>query len=458
MPFVQRLSAALLAGGRHGDLSASGGALSPLTAVPAGSLSAAAARALLAAAAPFVLLDAATAAHGFRDWLQPLPTTAAPAAPPSALGSSAALAALSPPPTVPVTSEPPFPPQPARDANAAEAYAAAHASTRLPVLEALAAIDANVPDVAFESARRLYVKDWHAVVDTLGTAPYAVPPLFADDWLNWWCDIRTVAGAAPADFRFVYAGQAGSWTPLHHDVLYSASWSANVRGWKLWLLIPPTPGNLAALHDRWGALRFCSVLLADEVAALEAAVVATAAAGEALPVCDAPVEVDALAYAERACARAALSGCRFALQPPASVLYVPAGWRHEVHNLSQPTLSVNHNFFSGAIGLRDAWEFLARGVAAARVSLADCRTRPLAAVAAAEIGSAAAAATPVDWAWEALVQRLVKTDAGLCYDDVRILPFCCWSHCARLRVRARAPLSAVLPVFLPPHCSSSLSC
>lgn len=42
-----------------------------------------------------------------------------------------------------------------------------------------------------------------------------------------------------ADYRFVYCGPAGSWTPLHSDVLRSYSWSANVAGRKRWVYPGP---------------------------------------------------------------------------------------------------------------------------------------------------------------------------------------------------------------------------
>ncbi|CAN0242181.1 unnamed protein product, partial [Laminaria digitata] len=52
------------------------------------------------------------------------------------------------------------------------------------------------------------------------------------------------------DYRFVYIGPKGTWTPLHHDVLNSYSWSYNVCGSKHWTLFPPeaTPD----LYDRYG--------------------------------------------------------------------------------------------------------------------------------------------------------------------------------------------------------------
>lgn len=43
---------------------------------------------------------------------------------------------------------------------------------------------------------------------------------------------RVQAQVGASDYRFVYVGPAGSWTPLHSDVLRSYSWSANVGGRK----------------------------------------------------------------------------------------------------------------------------------------------------------------------------------------------------------------------------------
>ncbi len=87
-------------------------------------------------------------------------------------------------------------------------------------------------------------------------APYDVPAYLSSDWLNAHFDMlaqqqeeqqrRRVRGPESAgdggpgegggvrcsDYRFVYLGPAGSWTPLHSDVLRSNSWSGNVAGTK----------------------------------------------------------------------------------------------------------------------------------------------------------------------------------------------------------------------------------
>lgn len=94
-----------------------------------------------------------------------------------------------------------------------------------------------------------YLKDWHlARQHPLAAAGlYRPPPALGFDGLNAWCDTH-----ARDDFRFVYVGPARSWTPLHHDVLFSASWSANVAGRKRWILFPPSATPL--LSDASGRL------------------------------------------------------------------------------------------------------------------------------------------------------------------------------------------------------------
>lgn len=115
----------------------------------------------------------------------------------------------------------------------------------------------------------VYIKDWHLVrnaradvlsphdgTDRRRQLPYRTPPLVADDWMNnvfadykppeapcaFYMDARLLQddrAYEPDDFRFCYAGTAGSSTPLHRDVYTSYSWSTNVVGRKRWSLFPP---------------------------------------------------------------------------------------------------------------------------------------------------------------------------------------------------------------------------
>ena len=88
----------------------------------------------------------------------------------------------------------------------------------------------------------LYVKDWHLARTFLEASAenasyeafYTTPDIFRDDWMNAYYSAHT-----EDDFRFVYVGAAGTFTPLHRDVYTSYSWSTNVCGRKRWWLFPP---------------------------------------------------------------------------------------------------------------------------------------------------------------------------------------------------------------------------
>lgn len=167
------------------------------------------------------------------------------------------------------------------------------------------AVGSGGQDVQADAAKESiwYLKDWHLARDLAesqerkrldgngndtplvhGRYLYEPLPHFAEkfDWLNrWWDHLnaekrRGSTGATTTmssrdaessgsylqeppgtidkgrldDYRFVYLGPKGSWTPLHHDVLASFSWSANLCGIKRWLLFPPEATRL--LYDKNG--------------------------------------------------------------------------------------------------------------------------------------------------------------------------------------------------------------
>ncbi|KAK4804295.1 hypothetical protein SAY86_004112 [Trapa natans] len=100
----------------------------------------------------------------------------------------------------------------------------------------------------------LYLKDWHFVKEYPEYTAYMTPLLFRDDWLNLYLDyyrmhkdpdtFKETNEVCCSDYRFVYMGAKGSWTPLHADVFRSYSWSANVCGKKQWLFLPPSQHHL----------------------------------------------------------------------------------------------------------------------------------------------------------------------------------------------------------------------
>ncbi|THH14173.1 hypothetical protein EUX98_g9639 [Antrodiella citrinella] len=93
----------------------------------------------------------------------------------------------------------------------------------------------------------LYIKDWHLAksVKDPAHAFYTTPDIFQDDWMN-----AFYAAHTNDDFRFVYLGPRGSFTPLHRDVYTSYSWSTNVCGRKRWWLFPPEQTTLLFMPGR----------------------------------------------------------------------------------------------------------------------------------------------------------------------------------------------------------------
>ncbi|KAF0697467.1 Aste57867_11851 [Aphanomyces stellatus] len=176
-----------------------------------------------------------------------------------------------------------------------------------------------------------YMKDWHFTRDFPTAAMYTTPLYFQDDWLNWWwgrkCDND--------DYRFVYFGPGGSFTPLHHDVLESYSWSINIVGQKEWLLYPPS--QTPKLLDRFGRTSARDATTAN-----------------------------ATQFPGVASARHVTI-----VQDVGTALFVPSGWYHQVRNLGE-TLSINHNWFN-AYTLRRIWAFLQRELQAVEREIAHCR-------------------------------------------------------------------------------------
>ena len=65
---------------------------------------------------------------------------------------------------------------------------------------------------------------------------YSTCSFFQSDWMNEFWDVRD---DSDDDYRFVYMGPKGTWTPFHADVFRSFSWSANICGRKRWIFFPP---------------------------------------------------------------------------------------------------------------------------------------------------------------------------------------------------------------------------
>ncbi|XP_064598247.1 2-oxoglutarate and iron-dependent oxygenase JMJD4-like isoform X2 [Liolophura sinensis] len=186
------------------------------------------------------------------------------------------------------------------------------------------------------SMESLYLKDWHFTRDFPGYPAYTTPNYFNSDWLNEFWDRRS---DEVDDYRFVYMGPKGSWTPFHADVFRSFSWSANICGRKKWILFPP--GEEDNLRDSLGNLVYdvFSANLKDVTKYPQYQQVHK------------PFEV---------------------YQEEGEIIYVPSGWHHQVHNM-EDTISINHNWINGC-NIDLCWTFLMENLADVQREIADCAT------------------------------------------------------------------------------------
>ncbi|KAK8948395.1 F-box protein [Platanthera zijinensis] len=192
----------------------------------------------------------------------------------------------------------------------------------------------------------LYLKDWHFVKEHPKYVAYTTPLLFVDDWLNIYLDSHRLSHDSDitknkneincSDYRFIYIGVKGTWTPLHADVFRSYSWSGNVCGKKLWLFLPPSQCHL--IFDRYQ-----KSLVYD-------------------------VHGDICEKKFPGFNKAIWWECT---QEQNEIIFVPSGWYHQVHNL-EDTISINHNWFNGH-NLSWVWNLLVKDYNEAKEYIEDIR-------------------------------------------------------------------------------------
>ncbi|CAG0918410.1 unnamed protein product [Notodromas monacha] len=177
---------------------------------------------------------------------------------------------------------------------------------------------------ALENRKMLYLKDWHFTKDFPGENVYSVPDYFKSDWLNeyWEKELK-----CEDNYKFVYFGPSGSWTPLHADVFRSFSWSANVCGKKKWLLL--VPGEEEKLDE-----------------------------SQKHSVDEKMLEKVDVSY-------------QVVIQEVGEVIFVPSNWHHVVWNL-EDTISINQNWFN-ASNIHHVFDALRNELKRVENELEDCR-------------------------------------------------------------------------------------
>ncbi|KAG8177737.1 hypothetical protein JTE90_023628 [Oedothorax gibbosus] len=175
------------------------------------------------------------------------------------------------------------------------------------------------------SSENLYLKDWHFQREYPSYEAYKTPKYFHSDWLNEYHEREN------DDYKFVYMGPKGTWTPLHVDVFGSYSWSANVCGRKKWWMFPPE-------HEKF---------LKDETNKL-------------------------IYLVEDGSASKHRDLCLEVIQEPGEVIFVPSGWHHQVWNIDH-TISINHNWFN-ACNILYVWHCLNVAALDVEKEISDCKT------------------------------------------------------------------------------------
>ena len=234
-----------------------------------------------------------------------------------------------------------------------------------------------------DGLQSVYIKDWHMVKQLTEpqTEPYKVPAVFADDWMN-----NLPHCAEVDDFRFVYAGTAGTQTLLHRDVYTSYSWSTNVVGRKRWWLFPP--------HTIPALRRFPRVETSELVPDI-----ATLLSLTTSPATSARKEYPELEHAWQS--------VQIIDQAAGETVFVPSNWHHQVLNLTD-CVSINRNWCN-AVNLPSLYGAIVAELAHVEESLCDVRDMLASAPPTATHGAGNDA-----WKREfyALVQDVAVQDAG----------------------------------------------
>ncbi|KAL4251156.1 tRNA wybutosine-synthesizing protein 4 [Abortiporus biennis] len=212
-----------------------------------------------------------------------------------------------------------------------------------------------------EDGASLYVKDWHLSRNLdKSDSYYSTPNIFCDDWMNAY-----YAAYTNDDFRFVYLGAKGTFTPLHRDVYTSYSWSSNVCGRKRWWLYPPDQTKYLFMKQR--SVTPYDVRTADPEKFQELHRTS-------------PIVLE---------------------QNEGETIFVPSGWYHQVENLTD-CISINHNWCNSN-NISSMYTSMCEKVEEVEQALEDVK----------ELLSSGNPNSD-DWRdeWVTIVQDVVKQDAG----------------------------------------------
>jgi Cupin-like domain len=267
-------------------------------------------------------------------------------------------------------------------------------------------------DSTDETQKVHYVKDWHLFLqlaqqsrsqNTSLKSLYELPKQFRDDWMNHPTLIShglDEKGKQKDDFRFCYAGQAGTQTHLHADVYTSYSWSTNVVGRKRWRLFPPD----VALFLRRFPPR-------DDNDQEEVQSARTSQLARTVDEMDATLRLresePGSSYRDWSRWKEARSRMLEIVQEEGETIFVPSNWYHEVLNLTD-CISINHNWCN-SINLPSMYQAMKDEVQDVEKSLEDVKEMI-------RDGPRKPSDPPWQVEWTETVQNVARQDMGWAWD------------------------------------------
>ena len=196
----------------------------------------------------------------------------------------------------------------------------------------------------------LYLKDWHFVKEVPHYKAYRTPCYFSSDWLNEYLEgpeqeTNLTQPFRSSDYKFVYIGPIGSWTPFHSDVFGSYSWSANIIGEKEWIFFPPGYEKFLIDKNNGEVLYDINKLL--------------------------PCNDNRMFTRQSFLYEGHEIVYYRVRQKRNEIVFVPSEWYHQVTNI-EGTISINHNWFN-ATNINTVWNILQNELKKVEAEISDCK-------------------------------------------------------------------------------------
>ena len=184
------------------------------------------------------------------------------------------------------------------------------------------------------------------------------------------------------DFRFCYAGSAGTRTVIHRDVYTSYSWSTNIIGRKKWRLFPPFVKTQLRQFPQNPNSELARGVEEMKKYQAEGKLTLVSKGGLGWPEWDKAIEQ-----------------CYEVIQESGETIFVPSDWHHEVINLTD-CISLNHNWCNSC-NIQSMYNSICEEVKKTEEAISD-------------VQEMMQTSNPFEWQteWTETVQNIVAANAG----------------------------------------------